>query len=178
MTKKKFDYNSIREDFPLVEREDDSIEKINELLESAKSNVYNALNKILEVGRILTEEKKNREGTFNKWIIENYNNKNLPFGLRQAQRYIKAYQKALEEDPRDMHVVSLNSYLRLLDKREEELHPEQEEDPLPEKQKAKEKFIKLEKEIDSLNEKVKAKKTELKKLAKQYGFKLKQKGEL
>ena len=71
----------------LNEIETSNIDRITQLHEEIVGAVRMTLNKAIEIGDLLeTEKAKASHGEWSKWVEEN-----LPFDIRTAQRYMKAY---------------------------------------------------------------------------------------
>ena len=65
-----------------------AVKKIKNLYKAVSENVQDSLEKLSEIGRLLSEQKENTEhGKFTEWV-----EKNLPFGIRQAQKYMRLFE--------------------------------------------------------------------------------------
>lgn len=65
-----------------------AVKKITNLYKAVSENMQDSLEKLSEIGKLLTEQKENTEhGKFTEWV-----EKNLPFGIRQAQKYMRLFE--------------------------------------------------------------------------------------
>ena len=147
----------VRVSNPIVLNENHSIKKINNLYREVSENLQDSLQKLFEIGKILNEEKQNLpHGKFTEWVETN-----LPFGIRQAQKYMRLNelnsQGLIEENSKanSSSLLSINEILKSVSEK-----PQKE----TKKESKSNRIEKLEKEIKSLKSKLKEKQNELKEL--------------
>lgn len=139
---------------------DSTVKKIVNLYNGIKENFEDTFEKAKKIGEILSQEKEKIEhGKFTEWV-EN----NLPFGIRQAQKYMKIHEnkQTIEESKSELEFAfqSVNGIVKSISKpKEKEINPEPTKEPSK-----KTKIQMLLDEIAELERELKAKKVELNRL--------------
>ncbi len=65
-----------------------AVKKITNLYKAVSDNVQDSLEKLSEIGRLLSEQKElSDHGKFTEWVETK-----LPFGIRQAQKYMRLFE--------------------------------------------------------------------------------------
>lgn len=135
---------------PIVVVESNNAKTIQNLFREVSENMQDSFEKIIEIGRLLIEEKENNKGTFTQWIEKS----DLGFGIRQAQKYMKIYESGtLPKSELGFASLTIN-----------EMASGTKDGKEPKKPSKRQRIEKLQKEIDSLETKLKTKKAELKDL--------------
>lgn len=139
---------------------DKVVRDINRLHSDMYENMKDVLQKAKRIGELLTMQKEILgHGHFKEWI-EN----NLPFGERQAQKYMKVYngRETLENLNANSEFAKLDDITKALSNPESFLKTSDKSEPV--KLTKQDKINKLEREIESLEKRLIARKAELKEL--------------
>lgn len=98
--------------------------KIRDEYRLAEMTAASSLNHLIEVGELLTQAKaKIEHGGWESWVSAN-----LPFGIRQAQRYMRLYERRdeLESKATCETLLGMNNALALIANERPEQQPDQE----------------------------------------------------